>query len=520
MPHAIAHNFSRTGTISSLFFKNLWVLFSAILVVSLIGTLFTTYLFIKNTAVESTRFLADDLTSQLNTTYSLLEGMSEQPLFKDTSIPVQERATSMKTYADAFGFWMIGIVDPDGSISSTLRPKTSKVQRDYIPRIIASGKREISDPFPAGATGEMNYSQFMPIKKDGKVISICFVSTPLSMLSERVTHRDHTGNGYFLLLNSAETVIAHPDPQIQLMNMKDLVAGERFLYGSSRETFISDIKSGQPGTFISIFKNTLYFTAFMNLPDTGWTLIHRVKILPTVKYMLLAFFMQTLLYTLLFVVLYRYGRTAISQELRPVDNILRQVEELNRSVNAADSITEEDVFNIINLSRKGLYDALTGLPTRNLFRQKINDAIEKMPGRLFGIFFLDMDNLKSINDHLGHDAGDKAIQCFASSLKEFAERHFGLVCRYGGDEFVLFIPLDTPTDASVLARELLETQHGSIAGSDVAYAYGTSIGVSFYPLAGTGTFDDALRMADTALYASKRNGKGTFTSLPSYAEWL
>ena len=153
MPDTTAYNLSRTGTISSLFFKNLWVLFSAIFVVSLIGTLFTTYLFMKSTAVESTRFLADDLTSQLNTVYSLLEGMSEQPLIKDTSIPVQERAASMKTYADAFGFWMIGVVDPDGTISSTLRPKTGKVQRGYIPRIMASGKREISDPFPAGAVG-------------------------------------------------------------------------------------------------------------------------------------------------------------------------------------------------------------------------------------------------------------------------------------------------------------------------------------------------------------------------------
>ena len=132
MPDTTAYNLSRTGTISSLFFKNLWVLFSAIFVVSLIGTLFTTYLFMKSTAVESTRFLADDLTSQLNTVYSLLEGMSEQPLIKDTSIPVQERAASMKTYADAFGFWMIGVVDPDGTISSTLRPKTGKVQRGYI----------------------------------------------------------------------------------------------------------------------------------------------------------------------------------------------------------------------------------------------------------------------------------------------------------------------------------------------------------------------------------------------------
>lgn len=289
MPDTTAYNLSRTGTISSLFFKNLWVLFSAIFVVSLIGTLFTTYLFMKSTAVESTRFLADDLTSQLNTVYSLLEGMSEQPLIKDTSIPVQERAASMKTYADAFGFWMIGVVDPDGTISSTLRPKTGKVQRGYIPRIMASGKREISDPFPAGATGDMTYSQFMPIKKDGKVVSICFVTTPLSLLSERVTRRDHTGNGYYLMLSSTGSLIAHPNPAMSLTHIRDHVAGERFLYGSSRETFLRDIKSDQPGTFISIFRNTLYFTAFMNIPETGWTLIHRVKILPTVKYMLLPF---------------------------------------------------------------------------------------------------------------------------------------------------------------------------------------------------------------------------------------
>ena len=52
----------------------------------------------------------------------------------------------------------------------------------------------------------------------------------------------------------------------------------------------------------------------------------------------------------------------------------------------------------------------------------------------------------------------------------------------------------------------------------MVYAYGTSIGVSFYPL--SGTFDEALHMADTALYSSKRSGKGTFTCLPSHAEWL
>ena len=188
------------------------------------------------------------------------------------------------------------------------------------------------------------------------------------------------------MLSSTGSLIAHPNPTMSLTHIRDLVAGERFLYGSSRETFLRDIKSDQPGTFISIFRNTLYFTAFMN--------------------------------------------------------ILRQVEELNRSVNAADSITEEDVFNIINISRKGLYDALTGLPTRNLFRQRVNDTIEKMPGRLFGVFILDMDNLKAGLPLRGrrirpvHPAGH-TFRCFRPSpgtprnpAREHRRERCGLCLRY------------------------------------------------------------------------------------------
>ncbi|MFR0874043.1 MAG: diguanylate cyclase domain-containing protein [Bilophila wadsworthia] len=79
------------------------------------------------------------------------------------------------------------------------------------------------------------------------------------------------------------------------------------------------------------------------------------------------------------------------------------------------------------------------MPTRNLFRQRVNDTIEKMPGRLFGVFILDMDNLKAINDHLGHEAGDKAIRSFASTPT--TERHWA-ACRHGR-RIVLLIPLYT-----------------------------------------------------------------------------
>lgn len=176
------------------------------------------------------------------------------------------------------------------------------------------------------------------------------------------------------------------------------------------------------------------------------------------------------------------------------------------------------MFNIISISRKGLYDVFTELSMRNLLRQRINDTVEKMPSRLFGVLILDMGNLKVINDHLGHEAGDRAIRSFASTLKESTGRRFGLACRYEGDEFVLFIPLDTPSDASTLAWGLLETRHGSIVRNDVVYAYGISTGASLYPLLGTS--DEALHMADMALYSPRRSGKGVFICLPSHAECL
>lgn len=76
--------------------------------------------------------------------------MSKQPLIQDTAVSVLDRAMSMKPYAEAFKFWMIGVVDPDGTISSTLRPKVAKLKRDYIPRIMRTGKREPATPSRPG----------------------------------------------------------------------------------------------------------------------------------------------------------------------------------------------------------------------------------------------------------------------------------------------------------------------------------------------------------------------------------
>ena len=491
---------------SRLFSKSLWLVFAAFVCISLGSTLYAGYLFIKATAGDSTKALADNLTSRLEATYNLLEGMSKQPLIQDTGVSVMDRAMSMKTYADAFKFWMIGVVDPDGTISSTLRPKIGKVERDYIPRIMRTGTRELSDPFSAGATGEMIFTQFMPVKKDGKVVSICFVSIPLTHMSRLPPFRARTENGYFLLLDGRHSIIAHPDAGKLMANIKSMVNEETFLFGSDRQQFLEDLEKRRSGSFLCFFEGRLTFTAFTNVADSSWMLIHRVPVLPTMIAMLLSFGIQTLLYALFFVLLLRYGRKFFA----PVDNIVRHVMDLNKNIHDSEPFSVENACGLIEISRRGLFDMLTGLPTRHLFHQQVDEILEAAQDRLYGIFFFDMDRLKPINDNLGHEAGDKALRGFADSLMSFAEEHHGLACRYGGDEFVLFAPLQRASDITELAEELLKNQRGRVEGRGKSYVYGTSIGICPYPC-GAFTFAEALRAADLALYKAKARGRGSFS---------
>lgn len=339
--------------------------------------------------------------------------MSNQPLIQDTGISVLDRAMSMKTYADAFKFWMIGVVDPDGTISSTLRPKIAKLKRDYIPRIMRTGKRELSDPFPAGATGDMNFTQFMPIKKDGKVISICFVTTPLAHMSQLPPFRARYENGYYLLVDSRRSIIAHPDANKLMMDIKNLVEQETFLIGGSRQQFLDDIANRRSGSFICFFEGRLTFTFFTTVADSKWTLIHRVPMLPTMYPMLWSFGVQTLLYALFFVLLLRNGRKSFA----PVDNIVRHVIDLNKSIRDSEPLSMENAGDLIKISRRGLFDMLTGLPTRHLFHQQINELLEEAPDRLYGIFFFDMDRLKPINDNLGMRPGTRRYAASRTVLR-------------------------------------------------------------------------------------------------------
>jgi diguanylate cyclase (GGDEF)-like protein/PAS domain S-box-containing protein len=153
-------------------------------------------------------------------------------------------------------------------------------------------------------------------------------------------------------------------------------------------------------------------------------------------------------------------------------------------------------------------DALTGLPNRVLFSDRIKNtlATSKRYNRGFAVMYADVDKFKDINDQYGHAVGDAVLVEVAKRLSE-ALRESDTVARFGGDEFVILQPIvDGSSDAADLARKLNFALQTPVEINGVAHNVHASIGIALYPQDAT-TIDDLMQAADSALYRAKREGR-------------
>jgi diguanylate cyclase (GGDEF)-like protein len=152
-------------------------------------------------------------------------------------------------------------------------------------------------------------------------------------------------------------------------------------------------------------------------------------------------------------------------------------------------------------------DALTGLPNRTLFQDRLQQAIDQAErlGTLIAVMLLDLDRFKDINDTMGHPTGDELLIQAAERLEECG-RKTDTIARLGGDEFaVIATNLKSPFDAEYLAQRIVEALGKPFSLSENEVHTATSIGMSFYPQDERGP-DELLRNADIALYQAKADG--------------
>jgi diguanylate cyclase (GGDEF)-like protein/PAS domain S-box-containing protein len=163
------------------------------------------------------------------------------------------------------------------------------------------------------------------------------------------------------------------------------------------------------------------------------------------------------------------------------------------------------------IAYQAYHDALTDLPNRMLFHDRLTQALAQARRQEHGlaVLFMDLDQFKRVNDTLGHGAGDRLLQDVAGRLRE-AVRETDTVARVGGDEFTLLLPhVGGGEDAAKVAQTVLETiaRPAEIDGHRLYVT--TSIGISLYPDDGADA-EALLTSADIALYRAKELGRNGY----------
>ncbi len=168
---------------------------------------------------------------------------------------------------------------------------------------------------------------------------------------------------------------------------------------------------------------------------------------------------------------------------------------------------------------KGLQDALTSLPNRLLFNDRLETTIKEAhrTGEMFAVLFVDLDRFKNINDSLGHGVGDQVLIAVSKRLRA-SVRASDTVARYAGDEFTMILRhIVQRDDVMRIAEKIVRVMEVPLTLADGAELHITaSIGVSFHPDDATSA-ERLLKHADVAMYSAKgmgRNNIQTYVAVP------
>ncbi len=181
-------------------------------------------------------------------------------------------------------------------------------------------------------------------------------------------------------------------------------------------------------------------------------------------------------------------------------------------VSIHNDITEQRSYNQ-KLWRQANYDNLTGLPNRKHFYEHSKEhlSLAKRQGNQFSILFVDIDDFKIINDSLGHRHGDALLMEVASRIQQCV-RQTDLLCRFGGDEFVILMmntDHDRPRTIEPLAQKLLQALSAPYLIRGEAENISASVGISTFPRDAE-CIDTLIQYADQAMYKAKDEGKNNY----------
>jgi len=186
-----------------------------------------------------------------------------------------------------------------------------------------------------------------------------------------------------------------------------------------------------------------------------------------------------------------------------------RADELRYIINVVDDVTERRRADE-KIAHLAHYDALTDLPNRVLFRERIEQELKRAEqGKPFALLYIDIDEFKAINDSLGHHVGDELLKAVAGRLRACV-REDDMVARLGGDEFaVIKTGIASMMEVEDFVAPLYEAIRSPCQCLGHQLSTNASIGIALAPRDGT-ELDQLIKNADLAMYAAKSGGRRTY----------
>ncbi len=356
--------------------------------------------------------------------------------------------------------------------------------------------------------------------------------------------------GYCMLLDKEGKAIYHPDAAYVGTNLQS----------EKLSSLVTDYNKGLAainGSFEYYFDHTNQLYGYTILPDLNWALLlkqdtHEIKSITTIMLTLLFLICAILMIVIIvfanllarkvsgpIIALRDAMRTASDGNLTVQSNIKSNNElgELSKNFNKMlhiiktnyedlESMHEELLSNEEQLRSNydhieflAYHDTLTNLPNKLAFLDYVNAVLSSSPQncRRHSVYFVDLDNFKTVNDTLGHEYGDTLLIKTAQLLTTLLDGN-GMLARAGGDEFLIFREdIGAAENAVEFASQIIETFKNPLDLDGEIVYISMSIGISIYPENGLSS-KALIKNSDIAMYKSKDTGKNKFTLFDSTME--
>lgn len=497
-------------------FKYIWAVCVSLIILEAASACYSAVVLMKQSSLSILTIVNSEIYSRVSSIENLLNGLVKDERVKNTKLDLYDRVQVLVPFKESYKLYMLALCDENVNVmsvnlASRNRKLTSLAHRDYMQRLYSTGEVQITDVFPAGMDNKtLNYTIAVPIKENNKVVGCIFGAMYFEDTEKILYNAGFTKDNYLVLLSSTNKIMSKGRPEHYNKNVVDL-AKAGYTFNTTIENVLLELQNKKSGSYWGLSEGGLYYTTFMPVEGTNWGLLHRISFFSILKNVMPAFVLKCLFYIIVCFLLNLYGKKYIIHQLLPINQLVDKVNTLQQELYHLSEVHEDNYLSVLELSKKGLIDEITGLYTRTVFLEKLTAVLENQYiSDHAALFFIDLDNLKYINDTYGHDLGDRAIRHFGLTLKSLSLEYGAIVGRYGGDEFLFFVDtLQSHEELVALAQTIVAQLSTEISSSGQNVHIHGSIGIAIYPKHAN-SVDELIGKADTALYQAKKAGRNTY----------